>query len=259
MPSIRLPATTISASALILDKDGVLVDFHRFWGALTRERVMAIARAADLSESEAQDLTRELGVADDRVDPTGPLSVGTRQDAMAIAAAFLYRRGMTWLTARPLVERAFDAAETQLDWDVAVAPLGALADTLERLVALGWKLGIATTDRTQNARRHADMLGIAPFLGAIVGADAVLRSKPHPDLAQACAEALGVAPEDCLVIGDSSADLLMARAAGCAAAVGVLSGVSPREMLAPHADLLLEGVWELPHFLTGAEARPTDS
>lgn len=246
MPLIRLPNEIRSAAALILDKDGVLLDFHRFWGEVTRLRVSGIARAASLDESDARALTRELGVVDGRVDPEGPLSVGTRQDAMALAAGFLYRRGMAWSMARPLAERAFDDAEAHLDWEAAVAPLGALKETLRDLVAQGWKLGIATTDRTQNARRHADMLGISPLIGAIVGADSVSRSKPHPDLVHACAEKLGVAPEDCLVVGDAVADLLMARAAACAGAIGVLSGVCSRDMLVPHADMILDGVWELP-------------
>ncbi len=40
-------------------------------------------------------------------------------------------------------------------------------------------------------------------------------------------------------------DLEMGRAAGVGLVVGVLSGVSPREMLSPHADVLLESVAEL--------------
>jgi phosphoglycolate phosphatase-like HAD superfamily hydrolase len=38
----------------------------------------------------------------------------------------------------------------------------------------------------------------------------------------------------------------MGRAAGCAATIGVLSGVSDRATLAPGADCILEGVRDLP-------------
>ena len=245
MPELRLPAGTFSGRALIFDKDGVLLDFHRFWGEVARLRILELTQRAALGATEAQELGWCLGIPSGCVDPSGPLAVGTRQDGLSIAAAFLYRRGMPWNVARSLAEEAFDAAENSLDWERAVAPLGALLETLESLSERGWKLAIATTDRTRNAVRHAEMLGIAPMLGAIVGADAVTRSKPHADLVLACSEQLGIRSSECLVVGDTVADLLMARAAGCVAAIGVLSGVSSRDMLAPHADVLLEGVWEL--------------
>lgn len=246
MPEILLPQGPVSGRALIFDKDGVLVDFHRFWGEVSRLRVLQVALRAELTADETERLTRELGIVDGRVDPTGPLAVGTRIEEESIASAFLYRRGMPWIVARPLVEEAFDAAEGDLDWTLAVHALGDLQSTFQRLSEDGWKLAIATSDLTRNALRHAEMLGIDGYLGAIAGSDSVSRSKPHADLVLACCESLGVAPSESLVIGDTLADLLMARAAGSAAAIGVLSGVSPRETLEGQADVLLNGAWELP-------------
>lgn len=245
MPELKLPGGSVLARAILFDKDGVLVDFHRFWGEVSRQRVAGVTLRADLSTAEAEALTRELGIVGNQVDPTGPLAVGTRLEEEAIASAYLYRRGMPWIQARRLVEEAFDAAEGALDWTLAVQPLGDLAETFRTLAGHGWKLGIATSDLTRNAQRHAELLGIREMLGAIVGADAVSRSKPHPDLVLKCCDVLGVAPSECVVVGDTLADLFMAQSAGCAAAIGVLSGVSPRETLEPQADAVLEGAWEL--------------
>jgi phosphoglycolate phosphatase-like HAD superfamily hydrolase/ribonuclease HI len=246
MPELRLPGGPVTGRALIFDKDGVLVDFHAFWGEVLRLRVTHVAQKAGLSEAEAQALTIELGLVDGRVDPTGPLAVGIRIESQIIASAFLYRRGMPWIDARPLVEAAFDAAEGDLDWSLAVRALGNVTEIFQKLADDGWKLAIATSDLTRNAARHAELLGIDTFLGAIAGSDSVSRSKPHADLVLMCCEVLGVPPYECLVIGDTIADLLMARAAGAAAAIGVLSGVSPRETLEATADAVLAGIWELP-------------
>ncbi len=254
MPELLLPAGPVSGRALIFDKDGVLVDFHRFWGEVSRLRVSHLARRAQLSEAEAEALTRELGIIDGRVDPTGPLAVGTRIEEESIASAFLYRRGMPWISARPLVEEAFDAAEGDLDWNVAVQGLGDVRETFRRLAEQGWKLAIATSDLSRNARRHAEMLGIDGYLGAIAGSDSVSRSKPHADLVLVCCEALGIPPSQSLVIGDTLADLGMARAARAAAAIGVLSGVSPLETFDGYADAILDGAWQLPDL-----SRPTPS
>ena len=252
MPQLMLPGGPVTGRALIFDKDGVLVDFHAFWGEVSRLRVSEVAARAGLSDADARALTRELGIIDGKVDPTGPLAVGTRREEEAIASAFLYRRGLSWIDARPLVEEAFDAAEGALDWTLAVKPLGEARETMRALAEQGWKLAIATSDLTRYAERHAEMLGIADLMGAIAGSDSVARSKPHADLVLACCETLGVAPAESIVIGDTLADLLMARAAGCAAAIGVRSGVSLDDGLASHADAVLDGTWELP-----ALSRPT--
>jgi phosphoglycolate phosphatase len=55
----------------------------------------------------------------------------------------------------------------------------------------------------------------------------------------------GVAPAQAAVVGDAIADLEMGRSAGAGLVIGVLSGISPLEMLAPHADLVLRSVAEL--------------
>ena len=65
----------------------------------------------------------------------------------------------------------------------------------------------------------------------------------------AFARALGVEPREVAVVGDAVHDLVAARAAG-AVAVGVLSGPTPRELLAPHADALLDSIADLPVWLT---------
>lgn len=251
MPELLLPQGPVFGRALIFDKDGVLVDFHRFWGEVSRMRVSELARRTGLEDTECQALTRELGILDDRVDPTGPLAVGTRIEEETIAAAFLYRRGMPWIQARPLVEESFDTAEDAIDWNTAVQGLGNVPEIFRKLSEDGWKLAIATSDLSRNASRHAEILGITPYVSAIAGSDSVSRSKPHADLVLSCCEAMGVPPGECLVIGDTLADLGMAQAANAAAGIGVLSGVSPRETLEGHADAILEGIWELPDLSRG--------
>jgi phosphoglycolate phosphatase-like HAD superfamily hydrolase len=54
-----------------------------------------------------------------------------------------------------------------------------------------------------------------------------------------------VNPSKVMVVGDTTADLKMARAAGVGLVVGVLSGVSVSNDLIHHADVLIESVDEL--------------
>ena len=52
-------------------------------------------------------------------------------------------------------------------------------------------------------------------------------------------------PSKVMVVGDTTADLKMARAAGAGLVVGVLSGVSSARDLVEYADVLIESVDEL--------------
>lgn len=233
------------ATAIVFDKDGVLVDFARYWCAMAQARAAAIARRADLAADQVAALLAAMGVPAGAIDPTGPLVTGTRAEELTIAAAFLYQRGMSWLDARVIAEAAFEEAESEVDPAVLVRPTGPLVTALEKLAAQGLKLAVATTDLTANAERDLKLLGIDRFFGAVLGADAVPRNKPHPDLLLRACQVLGVRPDQAWMVGDALNDLRMARAAG-AGAIGVTSGVTSEETLATEADVVLTGIWQLP-------------
>lgn len=73
-------------------------------------------------------------------------------------------------------------------------------------------------------------------------------SKPHPSMLHAALAETGVVPEDAVMIGDTSYDMLMAKAAGFHA-IGVTWGNHPFEHLAA-ADLIVNTTDELSTALT---------
>ena len=93
---------------------------------------------------------------------------------------------------------------------------------LGRLRAEGVPHGIATSGRRPEIDASLQAIG-APDDMVVVARGDVARAKPEPDLFLACAERLGVAPEDCYVVGDAVWDLLAARRARMLS-VGVLTG-----------------------------------
>jgi phosphoglycolate phosphatase len=77
-------------------------------------------------------------------------------------------------------------------------------------------------------------------------------SKPHPQMLLDIMDELGAAPEETLMIGDTTYDLEMARHAGTAA-VGVLTGTHPEAALRECEPLAcLAGVEALPGWLAGS-------
>src|SRR5215210_1859926 len=82
--------------------------------------------------------------------------------------------------------------------------------------------GIATSGRRPEIDASLEALGVRSDLVVVERGD-VRRAKPEPDLFLTCADRLGVAAEQCYVVGDAVWDLLAARRAGMLS-VGVLSG-----------------------------------
>lgn len=86
---------------------------------------------------------------------------------------------------------------------------------------------------------------LTPHFRAIATGQTALRTKPFPDPIQWAAKQMGVKPENCLMIGDTTVDIRAGKAAG-AQTVGVLCGFGERaELEKAGADLILEGTWEL--------------
>ena len=90
-----------------------------------------------------------------------------------------------------------------------------VVDGLQRLTDRGWKLACLTNKPIAFALPLLRMKGLDRFFQVVFGGDSFERRKPDPlPLLKTC-EALGVAPANTLMLGDSSNDARAARAAGC--------------------------------------------
>jgi phosphoglycolate phosphatase len=94
-------------------------------------------------------------------------------------------------------------------------PYPAVTETLAALQAVGARLAVVTNKRTDLSLPLLEALDLAGWFHSIVCGDTAARPKPAPDPAlHACAE-LGLAPAEVLFVGDSTTDVVCARAAGC--------------------------------------------
>ncbi|EYD77631.1 HAD-superfamily hydrolase, subfamily IA, variant 1 family protein [Rubellimicrobium mesophilum DSM 19309] len=222
---------------IVFDKDGTLFDFQATWGAWSREMILAesggdpamVARLAD-------SLGYDMG--------TGRF----RPDSVVIAS-----------TVETVAERILDVLP-ELDKDALIARMNAraaeapqvevprLREALERLAGMGISLGIATNDTEAPARAHLQAAGVEEMFGFIAGYDSGHGGKPGPGQLLAFAEAAGLRPGACAMVGDSLHDLAAARTAGMVG-VGVLTGVAGRATLEPAADVVLGSIAELPDWI----------
>ena len=83
----------------------------------------------------------------------------------------------------------------------------------EALAALGGRKSTATTKGTPTTRAVLTQFGLIQYFDHVQGTDGI-PYKPAPDVILAAMAALGARPEDCLMVGDSTADMAAGRAAG---------------------------------------------
>ena len=142
-------------------------------------------------------------------------------------------------------------------------PAGAADEVLHDMVpdveqmvhALARRFPISAMSTGGEARIRAflEHHGVLDHFAAVAGAQTTPRMKPYPDPLLFCAEAMGVAPERCLVIGDTTVDMRTARAGG-AQAVGVLCGFGTEDELRREgADLVLATTSDLLGVLAPSE------
>ena len=97
--------------------------------------------------------------------------------------------------------------------------------------ALRW--GVVTNKMTRFTSLIAQRVTLFGGAGAIVSGDSTPYSKPHPAPLLTAAEQLGLAPRECIYVGDDERDIQAGRAAGMgtvAAMYGYLgAGLSPAD------------------------------
>lgn len=222
---------------VVFDKDGTLFDFNATWGAWARdvfvaetngdpERLTALADA--LGYNLEKGLFRE-----------GSLVIASTVREIAQAALPFVPE-----TSVEAIIQRFNAAATVAP-QVETTPL---VPFVKRLQDAGLKLGVATNDGEAPARAHLAVAKVETMFDFIVGSDSGFGGKPAAGQLHGFCEAVGLEAGVCAMVGDSTHDLHAGRAAGMAT-VAVLTGVAGHNELAPHADVVLNSIAELPEWL----------
>lgn len=222
---------------LLFDKDGTLFDFKGSWGRWLKVQIEQLSGG---NQAMAERLCTETGYnpRDNSFNPTSVVIAGTPGDIVEAMLPHLPQFDRQGLLEH-LVETSAHAAQ---DEAVPLTPL------LARFNAAGLKLGVATNDAEMAARAHLASAHIETAFDFISGSDSGYGSKPAPGMQNAFCDAVALRPEQVAMVGDSTHDLLAGKAAGMYR-IAVLTGVADHDELAPHADVVLESIGDIPGFL----------
>jgi phosphoglycolate phosphatase len=208
--------------AIVFDKDGTLANVEAYLKSLGQKR----ARLVDAKIPGVQEpLMLAFGLESAYVSPTGLLAVGSRRENEIAAAAYVAETGRDWAEALEIAAAAFQDAEGYLKPKAVHTPVVPnLGDWLSQLQQSGLLLGILSADTTAHVKEFVETYGLSAKIAAYQGDDGEGPSKPDPRFYEGICRQLNVTPEQTVMIGDSTLDMQMARAARSAGCVGVTWG-----------------------------------
>lgn len=99
-------------------------------------------------------------------------------------------------------------------FNIKLEPIDGVPDLLRAAERKGLKIALATSSPKYLAEYVLESVNLATFFDVLVTADDVSKGKPDPEIYLKAAEALGVLPEECLVIEDACFGIMAAKSAG---------------------------------------------
>lgn len=175
--------------AVVFDLDGVIIDTEHVWDAV-RERL-----TLDWGGTYTPEAQRAMmGMSSTEWSSYMHKELGLRQSPEEINAEVVRRMLARYHEDLPLVPGAVAA--------------------VDRLAAADLRLAVASSSNRPLIDAVLAEAEIAPAFSATVSSEEVPRGKPAPDVYLEAARRLGVAPERCAAVEDSSNGLRSAHAAG---------------------------------------------
>jgi HAD superfamily hydrolase (TIGR01509 family) len=205
--------------AVIFDLDGVLVDSEPSWSEVRRRFVLA-----------------EGG--------RWPEGAAESMQGMATLewSAYLHDELGVRLPPEEIAEHVIDA---MADGYAEAPPLLPGAVAAVRRMGERWPLGLASSSPARLIARVLAAAGIDGEFAVTLSTEEVGPGKPAPDVYLTVAERMGVAPERCVAIEDSTNGLRAARAAGMRVIAVPTASYPPDPAVLAHADAVLRSLDEL--------------
>lgn len=210
--------------AVLFDLDGTLIETDDRMVARWAQALGPVARLA--GRPDATGLARWLVM---RAEGPGNVALG-----------LLDRLGLD----TPL-SRLSDRLSRQVTQAILFATAVAGVPAMLAAVRTRYPVALVTTRGQKTARALLAAAGLGDVFTAFATREETFYMKPNPAPVRLAARLVGVAPERCLMVGDTSVDILAGRRAGAQAA-GVLCGFGERDELErAGADAILQSTAEI--------------
>ncbi|AIQ14425.1 HAD family hydrolase [Paenibacillus durus] len=230
--------------AVAFDKDGTLFDSVKFWSYIDELRKSEFTRLA--GPEHGDEWSAMMGFTQpDHVDYTGVLAVATTLEEIILTAGLLYRlKGWSWFECKQRAQQIFANADRQLQLEHAFHSTDNVPDIFHNLHSQGISVGIMTSDAYERTSRLMQMLKVDHLLDFVITPEQVSKGKPDPEMVQKACAMLKISPGELAIVGDSVADVQMAKAAG-SVGIGLITYEGSEKDLSPYTDFLIHSLSEI--------------
>jgi len=148
------------------------------------------------------------------------------------------------------MERAEEMMQHYRDFNISkhdelVTEFPGVFETIRTLKEAGFKIGIVTTKVLNTVEKGLKLTKLDQFFDVVVTLDDVEKAKPDPEPIFKALDLLGSKPEEAMMVGDNSHDILGGKNAGTKTA-GVAWSIKGREFLMGfEPDYMLENMADL--------------
>jgi len=213
--------------AVLSDLDGVLIDSVRIYYKLLAD----VFERIGIPQASHQTLSEAMKNGGFNWDVVLPENMHSRKNEIVARV-----RSIIDMIAPPLMQK-----------ELRLVP-GA-DGILKTLADAGIKIGLVTSTRRRDMKLKLAPLhnaSVASLIEVVVTTDDVRHQKPAAEPLLLCAQKLGVAPVNCVYIGDMHTDIRAGKAAKMQT-IGVLTGFDDFETLeAERPDAIINSIRELP-------------
>lgn len=213
---------------IIFDKDGTLIDIHHYWCSMIEFRAEFFTK--NIAEKDKAKLYLELvdsmgiDLNTKKMKAKGPVGIKPRDYIENVALNIMQKhdKNYTKIQVKNIFKEVDEYSKSKLYSIVKLLP--DVKRILEECRINNIQISIATTDITPRALLAMRALNLEDMFENIVGADLVKNAKPSADLVEYIIMKNNLNTNEVIVIGDSMADLNMAKNAKCKF-IGVKTGL----------------------------------
>lgn len=196
--------------AILFDKDGTLIEFERTWFPIVSRVLDGMRRDFGLPREIVTLVARASGIGPRGFLRESLVQSATTSDLVAYWAGFLQDRGFP-VPEKSLAELFREASTRQ---DLGPYLVAGVQSFLARLLAKGFRLGIATSDSRASTIHGLSQAGILDSFDFIAADGDGLPAKPDPGAALEFRRRFDLPEDGLAIIGDSYGDMVFARRSG---------------------------------------------
>ena len=235
-----------NVSHLCFDKDGVIIDVHKYWMHTTKLRVSFLKERFNFNAEDELLFLTDLGadLKKGKLKKMGPSGYHPRPVIVEQVITTASKIGLNFKYNQ--INKIFSEIDNyqQEKNDYKIELIDGIKEFLEFSYDT-FTLTIFTSDRKKNALKALADNKIDNFFSYVIGGDNVEYQKPNPEGVFKACEYVNIRPLETAYISDTSSDLYMAKSAKIALKVGVTTGLDDETQLKNISDIMVENLMEL--------------